>query len=55
MEQLQNILGVIDKNGIKTNVTVQLTPETYRNLAGAIVFAFLLCVMIWFAFKKLAK
>ncbi|WP_448519635.1 hypothetical protein [Rhodoflexus sp.] len=55
MEQLQNILGVVGRDGIRTNVTVQLTPETYRNLTGSIVFGFLLCVLIWFAFKKIAE
>ena len=52
---LQNLLGVVGRDGLKLDFRVELENQTYVKLGATFLVTFVLCMLMWVMFKTVTK
>ncbi len=52
---LQNLLGVVGRDGVKMDFKVELEDSTYIKLGATFLVTFVVCLLMWVMFKTVTK
>lgn len=52
---LQNLLGVVGRDGVKMDFKVELEDSTYVKLGATFLVTFVVCLLMWVMFKTVTK